>query len=360
MTRADPSRRLVLASGLALAACRSEAQPAAWTGPVPALKDIAPFPVGACVPSAYLDDPSWVELARRQLDQITPEWELKMEYVLQSNRGDYRFDAPDRIADFARDNGLGLHGHALIWYAQEAPYFMTLEPKRFAGEYDRYIREVAGRYAGRMVGWDVVNEAVAEDGNGLRDCLWSERLGGQEAYIVRAFEQAKAADPNAVLFLNDYNLENNPTKGVTYLRLVERLLTLGAPLGGLGVQSHLDIEIPDGQIRNFIREAARFGLPIHISELDASQRREGRLPDTRSLKHKRARQHALTRELVTAYMELPAAQQYGITTWALRDRDSWLRRPPRDDGRDSLVLFDDWGQPTAMFAGFVEGLNGAA
>ena len=98
MTRADPSRRLVLASGLALAACRSEAQPAPWTGPVPALKDIAPFPVGACVPSAYLDDPSWVELARRQLSQITPEWELKMEYVLQSSRGDYRFDAPDRIS----------------------------------------------------------------------------------------------------------------------------------------------------------------------------------------------------------------------------------------------------------------------
>ena len=67
---------------------------------------------------------------------------------------------------------------------------------------------------------------------------------------------------------------------------------------------------------------------------------------------------ALTRELVSAYMKLPAAQRYGITTWALRDRDSWLRRPPRDDGRDSLVLFDDWGQPTAMFAGFVEGLDG--
>lgn len=360
MTRAAPSRRLVLASGLALAACRSEAQPAPWTGPVPALKDIASFPVGACVPSAYLDDPSWVELARRHLSQITPEWELKMEYVLEDPGGALRFDAPDRIADFARENGLRLHGHALIWYAQEASYFQALDPGRFAAEYDRYIRTVAGRYAGRMAGWDVVNEPVAEDGNGYRDCLWSQRLGGVEAYIARAFKQARAADPDAVLFLNEYNLENVPAKGATFLRLVERLLKLGAPLGGVGVQSHLDIDIPDGRIRDFIRQAARFGLPIHISELDATQRRGGRSPDMRSLAHKRGRQQALTQELVEAFMELPQRQRYGVTTWALRDRDSWLRREPRDDGRDSLVLFDDWGQPTAMFNGFVAGLGGAA
>ena len=223
------SRRTLLAAGFGAAACRPGEPAQARTGPTPALKAIAPFPVGAATPSAYLDDPAWVGLATRHLSQITPEWELKMEYVVQDDGG-YRFDAPDRIARFARDHDLRFYGHTLIWYAQVMPYFRTLDPARFGAEYDRYIQTVTGRYAGQSVGWDVVNEAVAEDGDGLRDCLWSQRLGGRDAYIIRAFEQARAADPDAVLFLNDYNLENNPVKGATFLRLVERLLKAGAPI----------------------------------------------------------------------------------------------------------------------------------
>jgi endo-1,4-beta-xylanase len=352
------SRRAVIASGLAVAACRGGEEAAAQerTGPVPILKDVAPFPVGAAVPSAYLDDPSWVALATTQLSQLTPEWELKMEYVVQDD-GSWRFDAPDRIAAFAREHGMRFYGHALIWYAQAMPYFERLPATRFAAEYDRYITEVMGRYRGQAVGWDVVNEAVAEDGVGLRDCLWSQRLGGTEAYIVRAFQVAKAADPDAVLFMNDYNLENIPEKGWEFLRLVERLRKVGAPVEGIGVQSHLDIEIPAGQITAFMREAAKTGLKIHVSELDASMRREGRMPDLRSLAQKREQQRARVGELAEAFMAVPAGQRFAFTTWALRDRDSWLRRPPKDDGKDSLVLFDDFGRPTVMFDAFVEAVR---
>lgn len=341
-----------MASALALAGCGSRRAEAARAGPVPALKDIAPFPVGACVPTAYLDDPAWVDLAKRHLSQLTPEWELKMEYVLQSGDGAYRFDAPDRIAAFARDNALRLYCTTLIWFEQQPEWFKQMEPGRFAAEYDRYIAAVVGRYAGQAVGWDVVNEAVSWDGESLRDCLWSQGLGGTEAYIVRAFEKAHEADPNAVLFLNDYGQEAKPKKAATFLRLAERLLTLGVPLGGLGVQAHLDIEQPAGLITAFLRDAAQLGLPIHVSELDASQRREGRAPDLRSLSTKREQQRARTAELVEAFMDLPPAQRFGLTTWALRDRDSWLRRPPRDDGKDSLVFFDDFGRPTVMFDAF--------
>lgn len=353
------SRRALIASGLAVAACRSgkEAVAQERTGPTPILKDIAPFPVGTAVPSAYLDDPSWVALATAQLSQLTPEWELKMEYVVQDG-GWWKFDAPDRIAAFARKHAMRFFGHTLIWYAQAMPYFERLPSERFAAEYDRYITEVMGRYRGQAVGWDVVNEAVAEDGVGLRDCLWSQRLGGTEAYIVRAFQVAKAADPEAVLFLNDYNLENIPQKGWEFLRLVERLRKAGAPVEGLGVQSHLDIEIPAGQITAFMRAAAATGLQIHVSELDASQRRDGgRAPDLRSLKQKRAQQRARVAELAQAFMDVPEGQRFAFTTWALRDRDSWLRRPPKDDGKDSLVLFDDFGRPTVMFDAFVEAVR---
>jgi endo-1,4-beta-xylanase len=146
-----------------------------------------------------------------------------------------------------------------------------------------------------MAGWDVVNEPVAEDGDGLRDCHWSRALG-MDGYMVRAFEQARAADPEAILFLNEYNLENIPRKGATFLKLVERLLKLGAPIGGIGTQSHLDIEIPAGQITRFMRDAASLGLPIHVSELDFPMQRDGgRMPDLRSTAERRAQQVARER-----------------------------------------------------------------
>ncbi len=269
-----------------------------------------------------------------------------MEYILAAP-GEYRWDAPDRIADFCTAHELRLHGHALIWYAQGADQFAGLDRARFVAEFDRYIATVAGRYRGRTVGWDVVNEAVAEDGNGLRDCHWSQMLG-QDGYIARAFEQAKAADPDAVLFLNDYNLENTPAKGATFLRLVERLLAAGVPIGGIGTQSHLDIEIPAGQITAFFREAAQFGLPIHVSELDASLRSEGRI-DTRSRQTRLDQQTARVAELADAFVALPPAQRYAFTVWGLRDTDSWLRRDAKDDGQDSPLLFDASGRADSMF-----------
>ncbi len=342
--RADLSRRLFLASSLALAACdTTSAAPVIDATP---LKSIAPFPIGTAAMAGQFDDPAWVELALTQVSQLTPEWEMKMEYIL-SAPGDYRWDAPDRIADFCTAHELRLHGHALIWFSQGAEQFAGLDRTAFVAEFDRYIAAVAGRYRGRTVGWDVVNEAVAEDGNGLRDCHWSQTLG-QDGYIARAFEQAKAADPDAVLFLNDYNLENLPAKGATFLRLVERLLAAGVPIGGIGTQSHLDIEIPAGQTTAFIREAAQFGLPIHVSELDASLRSEGRI-DTRSRQTRIAQQTARVAELAEAFVALPSAQRYAFTVWGLRDTDSWLRRDAKDDGKDSPLLFDADGRPNAMF-----------
>ena len=338
-------RRALLASTLALAACQrgASAAPAASARP---LKSHVPFPVGTSAMSGQFDDPAWVELATTHVSQLTPEWEMKMEYILSDSR-DYRFDAPDRIAAFAAGHGMRLHGHALIWYSQGETAFAGLDPARFTAEYDRYIATVAGRYRGRVAGWDVVNEAVAEDGQGLRDCHWSQALG-QDGYIVRAFEQARAADPDAVLFLNDYNLENNPVKGATFLRLVERLLRAGVPIGGIGTQSHLDIEIPAGRIASFMREAAQFGLPIHVSELDASLRGEGRI-DTRSPARRIDQQTARVAELAQAFAALPAAQRYAFTVWGLRDTDSWLRRDARDDGEDSPLLFDAAGRTNPMF-----------
>jgi endo-1,4-beta-xylanase len=344
-------RRAVLGGALALTACKGRAQdaPAPERGPEPPLKSLAPFAVGCAVMSGELADPAFAALLSRHFSQLTPEWEMKMEYILKDD-GSFRFDAPDAIAGFARAHGMRLFGHALVWYAQSPPAFQRIDGsgKAFADAYRNYILAVAGRYRGQAAGWDVVNEAVAEDGEGLRDCLWSRNLG-QEDYIVRALEHAREADPDAVLLLNDYNLERLPKKRATFMRLVERLLARGAPLSGLGTQSHIDAGLQPGAVTTAIRELAGFGLPIHVSELDVSLNRARTIfSDPGDLG---ARQAKLYGEMAEAFAALPARQRFAFTIWGLRDWDSWLRSGKENPAPpwDEPLLFDDSGRAKPAF-----------
>ena len=116
---------------------------------------------------------------------------MKMEYILADGLDRPNFDRSDRIAAFARAEAMAMHGHTLIWYAQDHAWLKSLPPARFAAEYDRWITTVAGRYRGQAVGWDVVNEPVAEDGSGLREHLWSRNLG-QIEHMVAACKKAVA------------------------------------------------------------------------------------------------------------------------------------------------------------------------
>lgn len=364
--RFDPlrlNRRALLAAPLAMAACDRLAAASALEGPpAPPLKSVVPAPFGAAATTWHLDRPGWTDQALRHCAQLTPEWEQKMERTLGPGFT-CDFEPSDRLVDFARDNGLRVHGHTLVWYSQGSEVFddATVPPARFVAEYDRYISTLVGRYRGRIAGWDVVNEPVAEDGDGLRDCHWS-RVLGMDGYMVRAFEQAHAADPDAVLFLNEYNLENIPRKGATFLRLVERLLNLGAPIGGIGTQSHLDIEIPAGQITAFMRDAASLGLPIHVSELDFPMQRDGgRAPDLRSTAQRRTQQAARVGELAEAFMALPARQRYAFTTWGLRDSDSWLvREEGKNRPDESALLLNAEGRLNPGGAALVDAFTGRA
>jgi len=355
----DLSRRTLLGSTLAVAACDRFAVAQPTQGPLATpLKDIVPAPFGATGMTWQLDQADWITEIRRHCSQLTPEWEQKMERTLGPGFT-YDFEPSDRVVAFARDNGLRVHGHTVIWYSQGGEVFddATVPRARFRSEYERYIRAFVGRYRGQMAGWDVVNEPVAEDGAGLRECHWSRALGMVE-YMVSAFQLAKEADPDAVLFLNEYNLENIPAKGATFLRLVERLLKLGAPIGGIGTQSHLDIEIPAGQITTFMRDAASLGLPIHVSELDFPMQREGRMPDMRSMGQKRQQQVARVGELAEAFAALPERQRYAFTTWGLRDIDSWLVREGRS--KDSPLLLDSQGRANPAYQAVVDAFTGRA
>ena len=348
----DWSRRAVLGSALALAACGKQAnsQPA---GPVPPLKSLTPFPIGTCVQAGQLTDPALAPLISEHFSQLTPEWEMKMEYTVLED-GSFRFDRPDAIAAFARAHGQRLFGHALVWYAQEPPAFQRLDESRvsFAQAYESYITAAVGRYRGQASGWDVVNEPIRDDGSGLRDHLWSRRLGEID-HMVRAFHVAHAADPDVPLFVNDYNLESNPAKLDQYQRLIDRLLRAGAPLTGIGCQTHCDASLPAGALARTIGALARFGLKLHVSEMDVSLVRAGGLFTSRA--EKEAAQARLYAEAMTAFAALPERQQFAFTVWGVRDPDSWLAR---ENGSDTPLLFDGQGRAKAAFRALEAALRG--
>lgn len=326
------SRRGMLASALGLAATPTMARQ------IVALKQ-APVPVGTCVQALHLDDPELVRLILRQVGQLTAEWQMNMEYIIRPDGG-FQFEAPDRIAAFAQANGLRLFGHTLVWYDQVHPAFQALDESRisFGDAYRNYILAVTGRYRGRMSGWNVVNEAVAEDGNGLRSSLWSQRLGETE-HMALAFRTAREGDPDARLFINDYNLEYLPTKRATFLRLAERLLASGAPVTGLGAQMHLAADIPRAKIFEMMSDLAGLGLPIHVSELDVSLvRAEDKRVGPDDLRRRQAEVYAAVAE---AFARLPARQQFAFTFWGLRDKDSWL---VAENAADMPAPFDNLGQ----------------
>jgi endo-1,4-beta-xylanase len=365
-----PSRRAALAGVLALAACgpgeRAQARVAIAAfagagsklsavpalprqGPTPALRALSDLPVGVCFSPEFAAEASYRDLVAWQFSQLTPEWAFQMPAMLKPD-GRYDWSHADEVTAFARAHGQRIHGTSLIWHAlDDVPNFKALDGQRaaFAAAYRRYILTVAGRFRGAVRSWDAVNEPVAETGEGLRDSLWSRNLGPEDC-ILMAFEAAAEADPGAILFLNDYNLELRPNKRATFMRLVDRLRARGCPIGGIGSQTHLGLMARPGMVTTAIADLATLGLPIHISEFDVKFGTAGATDLTPA--QKRAIQADLAAETLAAFTALPRAQQYAFTTWGARDRDSNLNRPNfGGDGSDMPLLFDNAGAPKPAF-----------
>jgi len=244
-------------------------------------------------------------------------------------------------------------GHTLVWHEQNPGWFVELSGDRaaFAAAYGRYVEAVAGRWRGRVAGWDVDNEPYSWNGDEDTGGLWARVLG--KGWIARAFEHARAADPGAVLFLNDYNLEHFPKKRARFLKLAERLLAQGVPLGGLGTQTHLNLDTDPASLAPAMRELASLGLPIHVSELDVTLDRGA--ADLRSERQLLDVQARLVGAAAEAFMALPEKQRWAFTTWGVRDRDSWRRKASEAKGRpDRPLLLDDDGAPKPAFRAAVE------
>jgi endo-1,4-beta-xylanase len=268
----------------------------------------------------------------------------------------YAFDDADKLFAFAAHCAQLVRGHNLCWHEQLPGWFAATATKENAKELlTQHIQTVAGRYAGRVHSWDVVNEAVHIP-DGRPDCLrkspWLELIGPE--YIELAFTAAAKADPHAKLTYNDYDIEldtaEQTAKRGQVLMLVRRLHARGVPIHAIGIQSHLLATgpRPGAGIVSLIREAAKMGLEIYITEMDVN---------THALEGGADAQDAAVAEVYKSYLDLvlPESNVKAVLTWGITDAHTWLNQSKQpwalrpDGARQRPLPFDDDYAPTPAF-----------
>lgn len=273
----------------------------------------------------------------RQFNMLTAENDMK-HAGLQPSRGVFRYTSADSLVAFAEQNGMKVRGHTLIWHNQNASWLTNGtwtkdEAKQLLVD---HITNVVAHYRGRVMEWDVLNEILADNGS-LRAGVWLNAIGPE--YIELAFRTARAADPNAGLFYNDYNIEGVNAKSDSAYQLVSDLVARGVPVTGVGFQGHFIVgQIPSTIAANIQRFAA-LGLKVHFTELDI------RMP-TPSTSASRETQAQNYRDVVSTCLSFPACG--AVVTWGLTDKESWI--PSVFAGQGEALLFDASYQPKPAFS----------
>ncbi|WP_019995957.1 endo-1,4-beta-xylanase [Aureimonas ureilytica] len=275
-------------------------------------------------------EPDLAEALLAECDALTPEISLKWD-AIEPEPGRRDFARTDALLRFAAEHGRALHGHTLIWH-RSVPAWAEAALADGAGwaPVAAHFEAVLSRYGAAIETWDVVNEPIdtGHRMDGLRGGTFLQAFG--ETYVERAFHEARAHAPNARLFLNEYGLDYDipveSDRRYLFLKLVERLMRAGAPLGGIGLQGHLDLRkgpFSDGVFDRFLREIAGFGLEIHITELDVRERELSAPPAVRD---------RLVAEITKRYLDvaLDCPSVRAVTTWGLSTRHSWLAIEPED------------------------------
>ena len=297
-------------------------------------------------------------LAQSQFNEITPEYELKADQ-LSPSEGVFNFAPADRVVDWALANNMTVRGHALVWHEATPAYFLEGTRDQIRARLEAYVTAVMEHFAGRITSWDVVNEVTSVDiydgdaGIGPdRDSAWFQAVGNAD-YIDWAFNAARAADPNAKLFLSDYETEN-PFKMNWTMEIVRRLLDRGVPIDGVGHQFHLQLNTSaDAALTAIDTVANEFaGLINHVTELDVNfyqdpgtcwETETNCLPDLGAVAPDDllVTQAVLLRELFNGLVSRSTVES--VNFWGVRDSDSWLNLAPTERTNYPL-LFDRDGE----------------
>ena len=330
------SHRVVLAavsSALALAGAAlvvpNMAQAAASTLGAAAAQSGRYF--GTAIAANRLGDSTYSTIAAREFNMITAENEMKPE-ALQPNRGQFNFSSGDQIYNWATQRGLKVRGHTLAWHAQQPGWMQSLNGSNLRQAMIDHINGVMAHYRGKLVAWDVVNEAFNEDGSRRSSNL----QGTGNDWIEVAFRTARAADPSTKLCYNDYNIENwsyGKTQGV--YNMIRDFKSRGVPIDCVGLQTHFTggSSLP-GNFQTTLSSFAALGVDVALTEADVTNASTSQYAG-----------------LTQACMNVPRC--IGITVWGVRDSDSWR-------SGESPLLFDGGGNKKAAYNSVLNVLNSAS
>ena len=302
--------------------------------------------VGAATDPSHFMESNYTATLSREFSQVEAENAMKFGPI-HPGPTTYNFGPADAIVAFAQANQMAIRGHNLVWYNQLPSWLTngTYTPDQLSSILQDHINTVVGRYAGHVYAWDVVNEAFNDNGT-LRSYLWSDTPGiglSGTGYIEQAFRWARAADPNALLFYNDYNGEGINAKSNAIYKMAEDFKARGVPLDGIGLQMHFTTSIGSlTGIEANMKRIAELGLQVHITELDV------RLPVDSSGNASATdlmRQAQIYHDVVALCLRTPHCTS--IQTWGFTDKYSWI--PGTFAGQGAGLEFDMSYQPKPAY-----------
>lgn len=353
----------IILPALLLASCTSDKALA----PGPSLKNtfINDFLIGTALSANQIEEKDSVadELIREQFNVLTAENIMKSLF-LQPEWGKFDFRLADKLIDYGTKNKMTLVGHTLVWHSQLPRYVHRITDKDSLTEFfTNHITTVAARYDGKILGWDVVNEALNEDGT-MRESIFYKLLG--ENYVTEAFRLAQQAAPNTELYYNDYNIEQ-PKKRAGAVALIKKIQDANVRIDGVGIQGHWHAgRIPLKDIEESILEYSALGLKVMITELDVellprnftgadiSERMKMKddpafnpyisgLPD--SVQQQLANDYEALFKLFLKHKDKITR----VTFWGVNDGQSWLNGWPVPGRTNHPLLFDREFKPKPAF-----------
>ena len=335
---------LVVILCLLLAAC-SVLQPAPTS--LRGWADQRKVDIGAAVsiPALESDEP-YRDLLAREFNLVVPENVMKWD-ATEPQQGVFTFEDGDKLVAFAEQHKMRVRGHTLVWH-QALPDWVSKgewTKETLSEALRQHVSGVAAHYKGKVYAWDVVNEAIGDSG-GLRGSVWTNVIGPE--YIEIAFRAAREADPDALLFYNDYGAEMISPKADAVYDLVKDLKERGVPIDGVGMQMHttLDDYVDQTSLQLNIKRIAELGLIVHITEMDV------RIPDGSTPEQVEA-QTKMYGDVLRGCLAEPACQ--AVLVWGVSDQYSWI--PQQYPGMGAGLLFDAAYQPKPAYQEWIKVLG---
>ncbi|MEZ0539820.1 endo-1,4-beta-xylanase [Fibrella arboris] len=332
---------------------------------IPSLRDAfkKDFGIGTCLNNAQIEerDPKTTEFIASQFNMATPENIMKSA-LIHPKWDTYNFEMADKLVAFGKKHKIKINGHTLIWHSQLPSFIRGIKSSdSIRTFFTDHINTVAGRYDGKILSWDVVNEALNEDGT-MRKSVFLQHLGAD--FVTEAFRLAQQAAPKTELYYNDYNNEQ-PKKRAGCIELVKKIKAAGVRIDGVGIQGHWHVgKVPFKDIEESIEQYAALGVKVMFTELDievlprnfqgadVGQRmtaNEQANPYTAGLPDSVQQQLAADYEALFKLFLKHKDKVTRVTFWGVNDGDSWLNGWPIRGRTNYPLLFDRQNQPKPAF-----------